>query len=71
MSNPPRGSKAISHELVSRKLVIQCNETKKKEEAEPDKTPIIKQIAIHLRKVLTENFSVNEFKLEVFRGIKV
>ena len=66
MSNPPSGSKAISHELVSRKLVIQCNETRKKEEAEPDKTPIIKQIAIHLRKVFTENFSVNEFKLEVF-----
>lgn len=66
MSNPPSGSKAISHELVSRKLVIQCNETRKKEEAEPDKIPIIKQIVIHLRKVFTENFSVNKFKLEVF-----
>ena len=66
MSNPPSGSKAISHELVSRKLVILCNETRKKEEAEPDKTPIIKQIVIHLRKVFTENFSVNKFKLEVF-----
>lgn len=66
MSNPPSGRKVISHELVSRKLVIQCNETRKKEEAEPDKTPIMKQIAIHLRKVFTENFSVNKFKLEVF-----
>lgn len=48
------GNNPIIHKWVSRKSVTQFNETRKNAEAEPDKIPIIRQIAIHFKIVETE-----------------
>jgi hypothetical protein len=48
------GNKPIIHKWASLKSVTQFKVIKKNADAEPDKTPIRRQIIIHLKKLETE-----------------